>query len=91
MMEQCDSLNRLTLYIGCRHPRRDELYESELQSWTKRGDVNLGYAHSTGPGQNEGCKYVLYRFWKDREEVISLVNRKGKAFVYGSEMVLECI
>jgi cytochrome P450/NADPH-cytochrome P450 reductase len=77
------------LFIGCRHPERDLLYEPELQDCVKSGAVDVRYAFSRAPERSDGCKYVQDRLWKDKELVIPLVRGSGKLFVCGDSKVFD--
>jgi len=87
-LEQYVTIAKAMLFIGCRHPERDVLYASELESWAKIGAVELRYAFSRAPDRSEGCRYVQDRLWKDRASVIPSIKERGKIFVCGDSKVL---
>ncbi|KAF2650408.1 fatty acid hydroxylase [Lophiostoma macrostomum CBS 122681] len=89
MMEQGVLVGPAMLFVGCRHPERDLLYESDLQTWVKKDVIDVKYAFSRAPERSDGCRYVQDRLWKDRDLVIPLFKRAGKLFVCGDTKVLD--
>lgn len=83
----------MSLFIGCRYPKRDALYAAELRSWADRGAVDLRYAFSEAPDRSKGCRYVQERLWRERVSWKSVVigEGEGKMFVCGNRRVVDGI
>lgn len=80
-------LGEALLFVGCRDPNKDKLFEKELKIAEKMGAVKVHYAFSRAPEQSEGCKYVQDRLWHERDEVSRLFNNGARAYICGSSAV----
>ncbi|KAL3421663.1 bifunctional P-450/NADPH-P450 reductase [Phlyctema vagabunda] len=77
------------LFIGCKHPNKDKLFETELTQWEKDGVVSLFYAFSEATELSKGCRYVQERLWEEREAMKQVFNEGAKLYVCGSARVGE--
>ena len=74
-------LGEALLFFGCDHPDVDFLYREELKEWEEAGIVRLLPAFAKAP---EGdVVYVQDRLWKERAEVMKLVDQGGRIYVCG--------
>lgn len=80
-------LGQALLFIGCRSPTEDKIYEDELAKWEDEGVVKIFYAYSRKSDQSEGCKYVQDRLWRERELVTELFDEGARAYICGSGRV----
>jgi cytochrome P450/NADPH-cytochrome P450 reductase len=69
------------LFFGCDHPEVDFLYEDELKSWEQEGVVQVRPAFFKAP-DGDVC-FVQHRLWKDRAEVMALMNQGARIYVCG--------
>ena len=79
------------LWIGCRYPDRDILYQEEFEAWQKLGAIDVRYAFSQLPAKSEGCKYVQDRVWNDIKDAVELWDMGARFFVCGNRDVGEGI
>jgi cytochrome P450/NADPH-cytochrome P450 reductase len=70
------------LFFGCRHPQSDELYLGELAELAAAADVQLAFAYSRIPDLPR--VYVQDRVRQMGEQVMSLLDQGGAAYVCGS-------
>jgi cytochrome P450/NADPH-cytochrome P450 reductase len=69
------------LFFGCDHPDVDFLYRDELEQWEQQGLVKLRPSFCFAP---EGdVKFVQHRLWKDRAEVMALMEKGALIYVCG--------
>jgi cytochrome P450 / NADPH-cytochrome P450 reductase len=69
------------LFFGCRDPRRDFLYEEEMQRFEAAGVTRLVCAFSREPGKPK--TYVQQAIVEHGEEVWPLLQQEGIVFVCG--------
>lgn len=69
------------LFFGCDHPDVDYLYRDELATWQQQGIVDVRPAFSAVP--KDGVKYVQDRLWRDRADVVELVEQGAVFYVCG--------
>jgi len=69
------------LFFGCHHADEDFLYKDDLQLWESEGVVKLRMAFSATPDGE--VRHVQHRLWKDRAEVMSLMEKGARIYVCG--------
>ncbi|RDW85388.1 bifunctional cytochrome P450 reductase [Coleophoma crateriformis] len=77
------------LFIGCKHPEKDRLFQAELDQWERDGVMKLFYAFSKATELSKGCRYVQDRLWEEREEMVKVFNSGAKLYVCGTAGVGE--
>jgi cytochrome P450/NADPH-cytochrome P450 reductase len=69
------------LFFGCDHPDVDFLHKDELKAWEQEGIVKLHPAFCKAPDGD--VTFVQHRLWKDRAEVMPLMDRGAHIYVCG--------
>ena len=69
------------LYFGCDSPEVDFLYRDELDFWARQGVVEVRPTFSEAP--QDGIRFVQERLWKERAEIVSMVDQGAVFFVCG--------
>jgi cytochrome P450 / NADPH-cytochrome P450 reductase len=69
------------LFFGCNHPDIDFLYKDELSLWEQDGVVQVRPAFSETADAE--VKFVQHRLWKDRAEVMALMDKGAHIYVCG--------
>ncbi len=75
------TLGPALLFFGCEYPDVDFLYKDELTEWAQSGVVSVRPAFSRAPDGD--VKYVQDRLWKDRADVMALMNQGAHIYVCG--------
>jgi cytochrome P450 / NADPH-cytochrome P450 reductase len=75
------ALGTALLFFGCNHPDMDFLYKDELTLWEQAGIVRVRPAFSDAPDGD--VKYVQHRLWKERAEVMKLMEQGARIYVCG--------
>lgn len=76
-------LGRALLYFGCRHPEKDYIYRSELESWESEGLVEVIPCFSK-PGDGQKGRHVPDALWEDRDRVWEMYNQGAHIYTCGS-------
>ncbi|KAI1371571.1 bifunctional P-450:NADPH-P450 reductase [Hypoxylon crocopeplum] len=87
MIKSGRKLAPAVLYHGCREPRKDDLYASELCDWEETGAVTVKRAFSRTPEKSGGCKYVQDALWADRHHFLELWRNGAQLYICGSRQV----
>ncbi|MCJ1377521.1 hypothetical protein MMC17_000616 [Xylographa soralifera] len=77
------------LFMGCRDPHADALYDKELAQWTTAGAVAVRWAFSRGGSNGAQKKHVQERLWDERREVKTLFDQGAKLFVCGKRAMAD--
>ena len=80
MSDSGTSLGDALLFFGCRHPKQDYLYESELKAFDNSGIVDLHVAFSR---QSKNKTYVQDDLRREQKKVWALLEQGAKVFVCG--------
>ena len=81
LKQQGKTLGTAHLYIGCRNPEHDYLYQEELVQAEQEGLVTLHTAFSRCPGQEK--TYVQNRLAENAQEILPLLNEGGHLYICG--------
>jgi cytochrome P450/NADPH-cytochrome P450 reductase len=79
------------LYIGYRHPDKDELYRDEMDWFHKMGAVEIHHAFSQAPEHSGGYKHVDDVLRADRELLGQLWKDGARVYVCGSKGVGDAV
>jgi cytochrome P450/NADPH-cytochrome P450 reductase len=79
------------LYIGYRHPDKDELYRDEMDWFHKMGAVEIHHAFSHAPEHSNGHKHVDDVLRADRELLGQLWKDGARVYVCGSKGVGDAV
>lgn len=79
------------LYIGCRHPEKDELYREDMSRFEKLGAVEIHRAYSQAPEHSNGHKHVDDVLRADRELLGQLWKDGARVYVCGSKGVGDAV
>ena len=79
------------LYVGCRHPDKDELYREELNFWESMKAVTVHHAFSQAPDQSSGHKHVDDAIRADTDSLLELWGQGARVYVCGSREVGESV
>ena len=71
------------LFVGCRSKAADRLYADEIDSWVKRGIVDVRYAFSRE--REGGCKYVGDAIERDWADVVRIWKAEARVYICGSK------
>lgn len=69
------------LFFGCDHPDVDFLYRDELKLWEREGAVQVRPAFLKAADGD--IQFVQHRLWKDRAEVMALIEKGARIYVCG--------
>lgn len=79
------------LYVGYRHPDKDELYRDEMDWFHKIGAVEIHHAYSQAPEHSGGHKHVDDVLRADRELLGQLWRDGARVYVCGSRGVGDAV
>lgn len=79
------------LYVGYRHPDKDELYREEMMWFSKMGAVEIHHAFSQAPEHSNGHKHVDDALKADRELLKQLWKDGARVYVCGSRGVGDAV
>ena len=79
------------LYVGCRHPDKDELYREEMTWFERLGAVTVHRAFSQAPELSNGHKHVDDVFRADVDMLLDLWEQGARVYVCGSREVGESV
>lgn len=79
------------LYIGCKHPDKDELYRDEMGWFQKMGAVQIHHAFSQASEHSNGHKHVDDALRGDRELLGQLWRDGARVYVCGSRGVGDAV
>ena len=79
------------LYIGYRHPDKDELYREEMDWFHKMGAVDIHHAFSQAPEHSNGHKHVDDVLRADRELLGKLWDDGARVYVCGSKGIGDAV
>lgn len=79
------------LYIGYRHPDKDELYREEMTWFSKMGAVEIHHAFSQAPEHSNGHKHVDDALRADKELLRQLWKDGARVYVCGSRGVGDAV
>ncbi len=69
------------LFFGCDHPDVDFIYRTEMDEWQNAGAVQVRPTFFKQP--EDGIQFVQDRLWKERKEVMGLIDQGGHVYVCG--------
>jgi cytochrome P450/NADPH-cytochrome P450 reductase len=79
------------LYVGYRHPEKDELYRDEMDWFHKLGAVQIHHAYSQAPELSDGHKHVDDVLKADSELLGKLWKDGARVYVCGSRGVGDAV
>jgi cytochrome P450/NADPH-cytochrome P450 reductase len=79
------------LYVGYRHPEKDELYRDEMDWFHKLGAVEIHHAYSQAPELSDGHKHVDDVLRADGELLEQLWKDGARVYVCGSRGVGDAV
>lgn len=79
------------LYMGCRHPDKDELYREDFALWETMKAVTIHRAFSQATEMSEGHKHVDDAMRADTDLLLELWEQGARVYVCGSRELGESV
>ncbi|KAK5112785.1 hypothetical protein LTR85_011119 [Meristemomyces frigidus] len=79
------------LYVGCRHPEKDQLYAEDMARWEKMEAVIIHRAFSQASELSNGHKHIDTAMRADKELLLELWDQGARVYVCGSRELGESV